>query len=85
MNREIRKVYDVFEDGYFSFLNTSNIFRLGEFVWVNDKEYEIEAFYQSAHAKENEVDWILLKRLDGMNIWWLSVNPSEIIHKTVKQ
>jgi len=80
---DIRKVYDVFADEYFSFANTEAVYRRGEIVVVNDKEYEIFEFYQSANAKENEVDWLLLRRFDDGIAWWYNANPSEITAKII--
>lgn len=80
---DIRKVYDVFDNSFFKFANTDAVYRRGEIVQVKGKEYEIYEFYQSVHADENVVDWLLLRRFEDGVAWWLNANPSEIEAKLV--
>ena len=82
--QEIKKVYDVFDAEYFTFADTEAVYRRGEIVVCNGKEYEIIEFYQSVHAKENEIDWLLLRRYDDGIAWWYNAYPSEITAKIVE-
>lgn len=60
-----------------TFANTETMFEIGDNVKANGKEYEIYEFYQSVHAKKNEVDWLKLRRRVEGTTFWANVNPSE--------
>ena len=65
------------EDEPLTFANTETRFEIGDNVEANGNEYVIYNFYQSQHARKNDVDWLLLKRWEGGVAVCASVHPSE--------
>jgi len=75
MMEEYKKFYEGGEP--LTFANTETQFEIGDNVEANGNEYVIYNFYQSQHARKNDVDWLLLKRWEGGVAVCASVHPSE--------
>jgi hypothetical protein len=74
---EYKRFYELDDKGP-TFAGTDAMFNIGDTVMRMGMEYKINSFYQSHHARPNEVDWIRIERHNGMHQIWADVYPSEL-------
>jgi hypothetical protein len=76
---EYRRYFQNNNAGKHSFAGTKEQFEIGDFVESGGKVYQIYGFFRSAHAKDNEIDWIRVNRTSEQGIViWADFYPSEL-------